>query len=602
MQGSRTSRNLVFALASLAALTSAQWSAAADQQKPSAQPSVTDEGTSMLRNDQKSTIGYKFTARRDLMVTGLGVFNLDAKGDLKKNGLDKNVQVGLWDTKGKLLASVTLLPGAGKGEKIASTSVKEVLLLADHEYFVGALLTPLSKDYFRNCGVETAPPVFSPDIFAVAPAYTEKEPGLICPDFVVNQPDRAYLGPVLLYSLNSAQLPAAADQQESSVQGYSPYRPKQGSTEIANATFDSPGGWELGEGFKIVAGEGRSGRGALFYERSDPGKYVFASQRLNLKPALKYKVGVWIRTVGVTGPDPNETGATLAVEFADSNDAKGYRGGDYATGVRGTQGWTHITMITGLREANVTATIRLYLRSGMTGKAWFDGVTIEPVGIADWTVYQILPEMQRLPLDGRSVLLGSDGGIPQEVTDPSCLIEAEQDGKSKGSVLVPVASGRISFKPSGLGAIEPGAVNLKLTLLSPSTKAILGKNYLEVTTTGEKHSANPSACWIDESGRTIVGGKPFMPIGFFGLGITPAELTRLKGSPFNTVMPYHSFFLSSTSEYGLGPVSKVLDECQANGIKVVYSLKDLHANYWGFPDGGFSPKQRRILGEDPSKG
>jgi hypothetical protein len=387
-----------------------------------------------------------------------------------------------------------------------------------------------------------------------------------------------------------------------SLEGYAPYTPRMGSTGIANTTFEVPGAWALGEGFKIAAGEGQSGRGALCYERSDPGKYGFTSQRLKLEPALKYKVGVWIRTEGVTGPDPNETGATIAVEFTDSSDPNAYRGGDYATGVRGTQGWTHITMITGLREANVTPSIRLYMRPGMTGRAWFDGVTIEPVGIADWTVYQILPEMQRLPLDGGSVLLGSEGGIPKEVADASCLIEAEQGGKTKGSVLLPVASGRISFKPSDLGAIEPGPVNMKLTMLSPSTKAILGKNYMEATAVAGKSATDSSACTIDEHGRTLVGGKPYMPIGLFNLGITPADLARLKDSPFNTVMPYHSFFLSSTREYGLGSVCEVLDECQKNGIKVVYSLKDLHENYFGYPDGYFSPKQDRILGEDPGKG
>jgi len=394
----------------------------------------------------------------------------------------------------------------------------------------------------------------------------------------------------------------AGDTNVFSVEGFSPYMIKDESTGIANTSFDSQGGWNLDEGFKIEAGVGRTGNGALFYSRSDPSKYRFASLRLNLKPSLKYKVGVWIRTEEVTGGFPNETGATFAIEFADSNDPNGYRGGDYATGVRGTQGWTHITMITALREANVTPTLRLYMRPGMTGRAWFDGVTIEPVGIADWTVYQILPQMQRLPLDGRSVLLGSDGGIPQEVSDPSCLIEAEQDGKSKGSALVPVASSRISFKPSDLGAIEPGPVNLKLTLLSPSTKAILAKNYLEVTAVAGKSATDSSACTIDDHGRTLVGGKPFMPIGFYKMGITPADLARLKDSPFNTVMPYNSPFLSFTNEYGLESVRRVLDDCHSSGIKVVYSLKDLHENYWGYPCGLISPKQSQILGEDPSKG
>jgi len=384
-----------------------------------------------------------------------------------------------------------------------------------------------------------------------------------------------------------------------SLEGYSAYEPKAGPNIVVNATFDSQEGWELGAGFRIAPGEGQSGRNALFYERNDPAKYEFVSQRLKLKPGVKYKVGVWIRTEEVTGPDPNETGSTIAVEFADSH---GYRGGDYANGVRGTEPWTHITMITRLREASSTATLRLYMRPQMTGKAWFDEVTVEPVGIADWTVYQILPEMQRLPLDGESVFLGSDGGIPSEVSDPSCFVEAEQEGISVGSCLFRVEQGRISFKAADVGVTKPGPVKLKMTLVSPSGKWILGHNSLQLIASTDSSPKLPSACILDEYGRTLVDGKPFMPIGFFGLGISSADIARFKDSPFNTVMPYHSPFLTFTNEYGLDSVRKVLDDCHANGLKVVYSLKDLHENYWGFPCGGFSPKQSQILGEDPSKG
>lgn len=196
----RTGIHPGFALACLVALTTATLPAMEDQPKPAAQPSVLEEGAALLRNDQKSTIGYKFTAARDLRVVGLGVLNLDGKGGVKGAGLDQPVRVGLWDSAGELLASSTISQGTGAGEKIASETIEPVSLKMDHEYYVGALFAPLSEDYFRNSGMDTESPVFTTDIFAVSPVYTEKEPGLIFPEFIVNQPGRAYLGPVLLFS------------------------------------------------------------------------------------------------------------------------------------------------------------------------------------------------------------------------------------------------------------------------------------------------------------------------------------------------------------------------------------------------------------------
>ena len=69
--------------------------------------------------------------------------------------------------------------------------------------------------------------------------------------------------------------------------------------------------------------------------------------------------------------------------------------------------------------------------------------------------------------------------------------------------------------------------------------------------------------WIDGHRRTIVDGQPFFPLGMFS-GSKNRFAEYVKG-PFNTFMPYE-------------PLDAVeMDFFHTNGIKVIYSVKDVYA-------------------------
>ena len=74
-----------------------------------------------------------------------------------------------------------------------------------------------------------------------------------------------------------------------------------------------------------------------------------------------YKVSAWVKTEGVTGTD---TGATICVEWGG---ARGYIGGAYPAGVKGTQSWTLVSGMFVVPADATSVTIDVYVRKGMIG-------------------------------------------------------------------------------------------------------------------------------------------------------------------------------------------------------------------------------------------
>ncbi len=96
----------------------------------------------------------------------------------------------------------------------------------------------------------------------------------------------------------------------------------------------------------------------------------------------------------------------------------------------------------------------------------------------------------------------------------------------------------------------------------------------------KKTAPPPGACIVDERGRCIVDGKPFLPVGVYCYRLDRENIRRLASGSFNTVAPYS--LLSCDMDSGVDPnqpgppvktssletVRATLDECQRNGLKV----------------------------------
>jgi len=368
----------------------------------------------------------------------------------------------------------------------------------------------------------------------------------------------------------------SASSASAGVDGYRPAPSVATAVTVVNAGFElGATGWSLPEDYAIDPHGGRNGSAALKIVRADPGRYTLAWQTVGLEPGIRYRFGVWVKTEGVRG---DESGGTICLEFAD---AKGWIGGHYPQGVKGTSDWTRIEYVGQTPDQPVACTLTPYLTRGSTGTVWFDDVTIAPEP-PSWSAYLILPGQERLdPAGGRivlgSVLSGRFVPAPGKIedTDLVCLIRAVAGGRLVAELQAPVRDGRIAAE---LPATPAGPAALKLTLLEAKHKWTLGECEIPVAVAAPVPPPE-SACRIDAAGRAMIGGKPFLPVGLYFSGIQRADLDRLAASPFNCVMPYGSFDLrfDRSTRTGIDAVGEVLDICAAKGIKVIFSIKDVYA-------------------------
>jgi len=358
--------------------------------------------------------------------------------------------------------------------------------------------------------------------------------------------------------------------------GYRPQAPVVAPPRLVNPDFNSgTEGWTLGEDFRRDPQGGRNGTGALRLDRVDPGKYLLTGQVIDLLPGTRYRFGAWIRTANVTGDD---SGATICLEFYDGDN---FLGGVYPNGIKGTRDWTLVEMTGSTPDKPVKCTLTLYLRKGMTGTAWFDDVLIEP-SAGTWSAYQIFPSHGIVDSRQGRILFGSvERGLirslPEKVeeSDLKCRIRVVSGRETVKEVEASVRGARIAAE---LGSLPPGPLEIKLSLLDEKHKWLLGEQVVPVTAVVPQTAALNSVR-LDEEGRAIVNGKPFLPVGLYASGIAREDIARIAASPFNCVMPYNSLMLKldGSSKAGVPAVREALDACQAGGIKVIFSLKDVYA-------------------------
>ena len=283
-----------------------------------------------------------------------------------------------------------------------------------------------------------------------------------------------------------------------------------------------------------------------------------------------YQFSAMIRCDGVQG------GATIGMQFFKGDK---YIGGVWPLGVKGATNWTLVEGLATIPDDADLCQFVLYMRKGLTGKAWFARAKIEPVN-RPAEAHLLSPVQERfLTNDGHFALrwdLTGDGN--KEMASKSLQSRVEIRSGDKVVKLERFPCTALVTK-GDLGSLPVGELTFRAALLDPEAKTILHEAEFPVT------CVNPSnipanAVRVDAKGRTYVDGKPFLPVGFVLGHVTHAILKNLAGSPFNCVMPYGSLNLAfeNTSKKGVERTSEVLDACTASNIKVIYSIKDLYEN------------------------
>ena len=115
------------------------------------------------------------------------------------------------------------------------------------------------------------------------------------------------------------------------------------------------------------------------------------------------------------------------------------------------------------------------------------------------------------------------------------------------------------------GALKPGVYRLALSLDEAGKDAQETTLQLVVT---EKGVSPVSPCFMDEFGRAIVDGKPYMPLGFFIYDMPDDRLARFKGTPFNTLMSYSTWKETMDLDH-------IMDVLQSQNMTLILSVKDV---------------------------
>ena len=327
-------------------------------------------------------------------------------------------------------------------------------------------------------------------------------------------------------------------------------------------------------GFRTAPGEGRNGTTALFYERTDPNEYPLYSIPLkNLLPEKFYTVTAWVRgeNLQATGSDKN-IGA-ICVEY--SQDGKWAAGGVYYSTNNIGGDWQRIEAIfktppevaTGWQTA-----LEFYLRQKVIGKIWFDDVEVRQTTIPGATV---------LTRPDRLSFFGDDGRFAlrvESVPNNSRIVATIINGGKNRDVLL---------KPDGLdfrgdaGKLEPGPVEIAVKIADMDNKVVVGEETFYLAAYPET-TPPKNACTIDEFGRAIVDGKPFMPLGVYGFA-NEANYRRLKEAGFNCLQLYNSLELKGNVDHkdSIKNVQEGLDLIDKHGLKLIFSLKDQFSHNGG---------------------
>ena len=335
-------------------------------------------------------------------------------------------------------------------------------------------------------------------------------------------------------------------------------QPATGGVAAVNLDFERGGeGWRLKNAYSVRKGAGMNGTAALVYENQDGNlPYAFPSQSITLKQGEIYRFSAWIKTESLV---PGKgCGATLGIEWKDAEGR--HIGGSYSKGLKGTHDWTRIEGVTtAVPEKAATMTFIPYCTPGSVGKAYFDDIDIAPYekppvghmlssfyrntaaeGVADFRVALAVPEKYALADLAAEVSYAAPDGSRK-------IVKAAAFARDEAGFTLPVSD------------LKPGESVVAFRLKAPDGST-LGAARLSFNRVAKMPKRR---VWIDEHRRTIVDGEPFFPLGMY-TGNANRREEYVKG-PFNCVMPYTA------------PDSAGMDFYWTNGVRVIYSVKDVYS-------------------------
>jgi len=360
------------------------------------------------------------------------------------------------------------------------------------------------------------------------------------------------------------------------------------------------GGFEAGSAhWKIsnnaaqaVKTSSQGGSQSLYYKNTDPQRYTFFTQELDVKPGQVLDFSVWVKGKNVVGG-----GAGIFVQSTDTQGTHiaGTPYGGFPQALNGTFGWTQISGEYLVPDNEGSTQVGVYLRKGSTGEAWFDNVQVRRVAPVTFAFTLKYPNYHGMLL-------------PRDSTPWRVDIEAKAHPKWKQAIRVSSSiidtAGKVLLSQNDTISVRD---QVSTITIKPPVHLTAGRYLLRQTLQSSDGQVSESQeypicvvavmpkVYIDAQGFTVVEGKRFFPLGAYtgphGSGgghnanAGDADLKRMADAGLNTVLSYGY----ASTPIKDGPA--FLQLAQKNHMYVIYSVKDMYDGHGHYPINGLSGQE-----------
>ena len=306
--------------------------------------------------------------------------------------------------------------------------------------------------------------------------------------------------------------------------------PKAATGPVFTENFDSGmDGWtNPTKTFSWRKGDGMTGTGCVMAERKETSEHVYSQKVVKLEHGIYYRLSVFYRTEMVVDRELR-TQELFCIRFRDPVTKKTVRGSFTSKQeVESKPDWTEWSHVfTVPEDCDTTVILELLLRVKRIGKVWFDNVTIEPVSLVGYTVF---------PLKNNIMTYDPAAGITYFMKLPPIRKESDYRLLVDAGGVKRLLEPKNGYAHGDFGEMPKGRVKLTATLLDMANKAVVAID--ESSLFVRDVETIPGRIVMEEDGRMLRDGKPYLPVGIY-LGIpNPADtkrLQRVKDAGFNSV-------------------------------------------------------------------
>ena len=344
--------------------------------------------------------------------------------------------------------------------------------------------------------------------------------------------------------------------------------------DFESAVFEN--GWSIPRGWSLKDGFGRKSSRALVRERESDGSGGSATVNVAVEPGMAYRIGVWVKAevrkgkpVDVEMSWRDASGARLGVCSAKpvvNNDVS-------------TEGWTWYEGETPPMPGNVGKTGKFvcFVREATKGEVRFDEATVEPLGVK-WIDYLVSSAYQDTidDCDGNVRFVASlhVNTVRYRLSDIKPILEyVSADGEKATASPLTFCPELVEFMLNS-SHIAEGRQDVVLKLLKGSE--VLAQHSLSIRK--EKRPLRRHV-EIDGSGRTLLDGKRFFPLGMYLARLSDELLQTYCEGPFNFAVQYGEISKEDLDRFSRRNIYVAADVRQFvygynHSVKCPYSTKD----------------------------